>query len=243
MVKTAICDDNEVFLMKFKDIVSTMFSKYHIVSDISAYSSGSLLLQHHTQKPFDIIFLDIDMPRVSGFDVAAALKKKSKYTLFVFVTNHNELIYDSFLFQPLNFITKSSNEIMQQRLITVVRQIKERLIQHKTIILENDIIGKKAVNISDIVYIESNRHNVIYHIKGEKDPITISGSISALQKEYNDCGFIRIHKKYLVNMKHMFNVNISKEYVEFKDHSILSMSRNLRHTVDEAFTQYLRRTS
>ena len=67
MVKTAICDDNEVFLIKFKDILSTMFSKYHIVSDISAYSSGSLLLQHHTQKPFDILFLDIDMPKASSF--------------------------------------------------------------------------------------------------------------------------------------------------------------------------------
>lgn len=243
MVKTAICDDNEVFLMKFKEIIGVMFSKHHIVSDISVYSSGLLLLQHHTQKPFDIIFLDIDMPKVSGFEIATKLKKQSKDTLFVFVTNHNELIYDSFLFQPLNFITKGNDAIMQQRLIAVIRQIKELLIQHKTIILENDMIGKKAISISDIVYIESNRHNVIYHIKGEENPISVSGSISALQTEYNDCGFIRIHKKYLVNMKYMFNVNISKEYVEFKDHSILSMSRNLRHTVDEAFTQYLRRTS
>jgi len=243
MLKLAICDDNSIFVKEFKRLVEAAFLKHDLAVNISDYSSGSLMLDHHRQKQFDVIFLDIDMPRINGFDIASALKEFSNDTLFVFVTNHNELVYDSFAFQPLNFITKGNKDIMLQRLNTVVIQIKEHMLQQKAIILENDHIGKKAVSISDVKYIESSRHNVIYYIKNYPEPIEVPGSISALENEYSELGFVRIHKRYLVNMRHLFNVNISKEYVEFKDHTRLPASRNYKHKADEEFTLYLRKKS
>ena len=241
MIRIAICDDNNIFIKDFKNLVDFVFSSHGLNTVISDFFSGNLLLNHQRQRPFDIIFLDIDMPKINGFDIALALKEEKSETLFVFVTNHNELVYDSFAFQPLNFITKGNKEIMQQRLNTVVSQIKEHLLQQKSIILENDLIGKQAVSISDVIYIESSRHNVIYYIKNYPESIEVPGSISALENEYSKLGFVRIHKRYLVNMRHLFNVNISKEYVEFKDHTRLPASRNYKHKADEEFTLYLRK--
>lgn len=243
MIRVAICDDNSIFVKDFKKYVTAAFSSYDLAIDLCDYSSGSLLLNNQHLKPFDVIFLDIDMPEINGFDIASDLKEESSKTLFVFVTNHNELVYDSFMFQPLNFITKGNKEIMQQRLNTVVEQIKEHIIQQKTIILENELVGRTTVKVSDILYIESNRHNVIFHIKSCEDPITVPGSISMLENEYSELGFVRIHKRYLINMAHLFNINISKEYIEFKNHSKLPVSRNYKHKVNEEFTLYLRKRS
>ncbi len=243
MIRVAICDDNSIFVKDFKKNVTAAFLSHNLAIDLCDYTSGRLLLNNQHLKSFDVIFLDIDMPKLNGFDIASSLKDENGKTLFVFVTNHNELVYDSFMFQPLNFITKGNTEIIQQRLDTVVEQIKEHIIQQKTIILENGSIGRTSVKVSDIIYIESSRHNVIFHIKSCEDPITVPGSISVLENEYSDLGFVRIHKRYLVNMAHLFNINISKEYIEFKNHSTLPVSRNYKHRVNEEFTLYLRKRS
>ena len=106
MIRVVICDDNIVFMNHFKDIVESSLSTYNDDFQISTVSNGNLLLAKHMESEFDIIFLDIDMPDISGFDVAKVLRDNNSRCFLIFITNHSELVYESMDFQPFNFIRK-----------------------------------------------------------------------------------------------------------------------------------------
>ena len=54
--------------------------------------------------------------------------------------------------------------------------------------------------------------------------------------------FVRIHKSFLVNLRHIFNLDKSKDEIIFKKGFRLNMSKNYKQLVDEKLTQYLRKT-
>lgn len=74
MLKIAICDDNSCFLDIFEKYVKVSFEKYSVGFSIYKYTTGTVLLDRHKSAPFDLIFLDIDMPEMTGFDVAEQFK-------------------------------------------------------------------------------------------------------------------------------------------------------------------------
>ena len=160
----------------------------------------------------------------------------------IFVTSHQELVYDSFNFRPLNFICKDPDaDVMKDRLHMVAGQLTDALKQEKTVVLENREQGRISVKLRDVTYIESNSHSIIYHFANNKDTIAVRDSIGEIEEAYRKFDFIRVHKKYIVNLKYVFNVSRSNETVIFKSGSELPMSRGYKNAVDDALTEYLRR--
>lgn len=95
--------------------------------------------------------------------------------------------------------------------------------------------------LRDVTYIESNSHSIIYHFANNKDTIAVRDSIGEIEEAYRKFDFIRVHKKYIVNLKYVFNISRSNETVIFKSGSELPMSRGYKNAVDDALTEYLRR--
>ena len=101
-MKIFICDDEP-------KIMSDISAKVRLAlpeADISEFTSGKFLLEAITENNFDILLLDIDMPEISGLDIAARLTKLENKPLLVFVTSHDELVYDSLQFHPFGFVRK-----------------------------------------------------------------------------------------------------------------------------------------
>lgn len=67
------------------------------------------LLPSHKVKSFQIIFSDLEMPDVDGLHLAAELRKEDQHTLLIFVTNHDELVFQCFQYEVFNFIRKDFN--------------------------------------------------------------------------------------------------------------------------------------
>lgn len=241
MLRVAICDDNKVFVNKMSQVVKYEFIKQNNEDiELETYISSELMYQHHLKKPFDVIFLDIDMPELDGFQLAAKITS-SKDCYIIFVTSHPELVYDSLYFRPLNFITKSNDSFFKEKLHSVVNQLFNEMKQNTTIILENKEIGRVSLKIKSIYYIESNKHYVIYHSE-HKGPIKIRGNIGELETYYSEFDFARIHKSFLVNLRHIFNIDKNKDEIIFKQGFRLNMSKNYKQLADEKLTQYLRKT-
>ena len=229
MLRVAICDDNNVFVNKMSQAVKSEFTRQNNEDiELETYVSSELMFQHHLIKPFDVIFLDIDMPELDGFQLAAKISG-SNDCYIIFVTNHPELVYDSLYFRPLNFITKSNDSFFTEKLHSVVNQLFNEMKQNTIIILENKEVGRVPLQIKSIYYIESSKHYVIYHSE-HNEPIKIRGNIA------------RIHKSFLVNLRHIFNIDRNKDEIIFKQGFRLNMSKNYKQTVDEKLTQYLRKT-
>lgn len=241
MLRVAICDDNNVFVNKMSQAVKSEFTRQNNEDiELETYVSSKLMFQHHLIKPFDVIFLDIDMPELDGFQLAAKISS-SNDCYIIFVTNHPELVYDSLYFRPLNFITKSNDSFFTEKLHSVVNQLFNEMKQNTTIVLENKEVGRISLQLKNIYYIASSKHYVIYHSE-HNEPIKIRGNIGELETCYSKYDFVRIHKSFLVNLRHVFNIDRNKDEIIFKQGFRLNMSKNYKQTVDEKLTQYLRKT-
>lgn len=63
-----------------------------------------------------------------------------------------------------------------------------------------------------------------------------------MEIHFSQYDFARIHKSFLVNLRHIFNIDRNKDEIIFKQGFRLNMSKNYKQTVDEKLTQYLRKT-
>ena len=123
MLKIAVCDDNESFLETLKKIISESARDYFKDINVQCFNNGQRLLNQHKCLFFDVIFLDIDMPEFTGFDVAEILRKQRRDCYIIFVTNHNELVYGSMEFQPFYFIQKSSVSRLNKDVVNVLNKL------------------------------------------------------------------------------------------------------------------------
>lgn len=242
-MRLALCDDNAVFLERFEDYVRKYFSEYFDDLMIYKYTNGVMLLNHHKIKPFDIIFLDIDMPKITGFEIASELKKVNVNSYFVFVTSHSEFVIKCFDFQPFNFIQKDSKDLVLKKLKKIAFQLAQTMRQEEKIVLEDRETGRIAVGLKDVIYIESSGHYVKYHIDKTNTIFQVRASISVLEEQYKSADFIRVQKKFLVNLKHILNIDVSNDAVILKQGIELPLSRSMKISVNEQFTQYLRMMS
>lgn len=92
MIKIAVCDDNEKMLDILNQTIVQEFQKYTNDFSAKSYVNGNLLLDDNNNTPFDVLFLDIDMPQISGFEIAKKLRDEFKQCFIIFITNHSELV-------------------------------------------------------------------------------------------------------------------------------------------------------
>lgn len=241
MIRIAICDDNLPMLQKLEKIISVEFSSYNNDFNVMRFTSGAVMLNEHKLEPFDIIFLDIDMPKLSGFDIAKSLREEFTFCFIIFVTNHAELVYESMDFQPFHFIRKNCPIPLESSISNVARKLMKHMKQKDKVILEDDISGRCAVYIKDIIYIESEKHYIFYHVAKKEMPIRMRSTMKECEKKYSDYDFVRIHKKYLINLRYLAKFDSKNDEILLKViNKKLPMSKNFKENVDERYTVYLR---
>ena len=81
----------------------------------------------------------------------------------------------------------------------------------------------------------------MYHLNNSHKIIKAREKLTELENRLGYKSFVRIHKKYLVNLRYVFNIDLTGEAVILKDKNELPVSRNYKHNVDKELTAYLRR--
>lgn len=107
MIKVAFCDDETKILEDLSVKIKKEFEKINCEIDLYTTENSIRLLEYLKSCPVDILFLDIDMPTISGMDIAEALLNSKIKTLLVFVTGQDALVYKSFKYHPFGFIRKA----------------------------------------------------------------------------------------------------------------------------------------
>ena len=241
MIRIAVCDDNIAILDKLHNIVKEEFLNYTDDFEIRTITSGVVLLNEHIHAPFDVIFLDIDMPKLTGFDVAKKLRDAFSSSFIIFVTSHSELVYESMDFQPFHFIRKNCPIPMKEGISKTIKKLMRHMKQNEKIILEDDVSGRCAVYIREIVYIESDKHYLFYHILNKELSIKIRGTIRECEEKYVPYDFVKIHKRYLINLRFLSDFDNSNNEVTLGAvKTRLPMSKNFKKEVDEKYTLFLR---
>ena len=228
-MKIAVCDDEN----KIVEEITSYIKKDFPMSEVRAYSNGESFLAASEERP-EVLLLDIDMPGISGMEVAAALTREKVSTLIVFVTAHDELVYDSFKYHPFAFVRK---KFLEEELKTVLSDCEKQLVsRNKNFVFQN---ASKLVTLSqnDILYFEGQANYLAIHTTS--DEYKMRSTMAGVEKELEDSDFLRIHKGFLVNLEH---IRVLKtEELELDNGTVLPIGKSYSEAAKKSILKYMRR--
>ena len=111
MLKIAVVDDEIVFVESLINKITAVCEKLNLEFKIDKYSNGFDILENYSK--YHLIFLDIEMPSIDGIATAKRineLKGSAEIPFIVYVTSHDELVFDALKSFPYSFIRKSKIE-------------------------------------------------------------------------------------------------------------------------------------
>lgn len=230
----AICDDERALCNALKEqLINYLEGERGLRIDI--FYSGEELVEGYQRCSYDAVFLDVYMGGISGFETAKILTEKYRDTNIIFFTSNNSLVYDSFDYQPFYFIRKDN---YMEVLPKVLEKLKMDLKQKGGFFLD-DNNGNERVPVGNIYYIESDKHNILIHTT--KYDYEIRRTLTEAQEQLSNYDFIKIHKKYLVNLKFIRKINTVQDKVILTNDVELDISRRSRESVLESYKKYQRR--
>ena len=233
----AICDDDSKFREELKESLSQLLDKTEGVEyNIDEYESGESFIAGCDVSNYDCVFLDLYMAEgaMTGFDTASKLAHKSKDTKIIFLTSNVALVYDSFEYQPFYFLRKDNYVDVLPR---VIKKLKMLLDQNGVFLLGTRGDNER-ISVGSICYITSDMHDI--SIQTTKYCYDMRKTMSEAEKELEPYGFVRIHKKYLVNLRYVKKVNTRDDTVIMYNDVALDMSRRSKADVLEKYRQYQR---
>ncbi|KQW98546.1 LytTR family DNA-binding domain-containing protein [Flavobacterium sp. Root420] len=166
--------------------------------------SGMEAVKMLNENKYDIIFLDINMPVISGVELMELQPNRpltivtTAYSDFALSAYQNDAI--DYLLKPISF-EKFSKAIEKARTYYSGKNIKkentatERTLSHRA---NGQMIDTL---LADILYIESLGNYMKLYSKKLKSPIIIYGSLSSINDEINSNDFVQVHRSYIVNTK------------------------------------------
>jgi DNA-binding LytR/AlgR family response regulator len=167
------------------------------------------------EEKIDLVFLDIQMPQLTGMQLLQTLNTKPA---IVFTTAYRDYAPEAFEVDAMDYLVKP---ISQERFLKAVDKFYERFRSDKTslgnkaeeaIFIRSDRVQHK-VNRSMILYIES-LDNYVKVVLRDKTIITRE-TITSLEKRLSPPDFVRIHRSFIVNAKHI--QTLSQESVRMAD--------------------------
>lgn len=204
MIKIGICDDEAEFRKTEIETLSRVLNDgfEYLTYEICEFETGEQLLSYYVKDDLDIILLDIEMGKEHGFDVASKLMNIRKDTRIIFITSHENLVFDSFVCRPLGFVRK---RIFEQEIIMVMSRIIKSLVNDKKVIVLGEGKDNYQLLFDEIRMIDSYKHNVIVSIEG--NDITLRDRLTRFENCLTDEGFVKVNKGCLVNMKYIKKID------------------------------------
>ncbi|QKF77799.1 DNA-binding response regulator [Arcobacter defluvii] len=210
-MKVMIVDDEKLALDRLKRLLNE-----NGIEDITEFNNPVVALKEITKTKFDVVFLDISMPNISGFELADSIINIEPKTFIVFQTAYEEFALKAFQSGGMGYLVKpiESNDIKN-----ILEKI--RLFKSSNVDESKKILGKRGdklylIDINEIYYIKADLDEVIIRIK-EADAY-VRRKIGDLETLLNGKNFFRIHRSYIVNVdkiKSMRSVEQSKLEISF----------------------------
>lgn len=247
MLKIAVCDDDKIMLDCVCERISEECRRQDAEIYVDKFSSGKDFLNANKTEPYDVVFLDIRMPDIGGFDVAAEIRKLSDKAYIIFITNENTLVYDSFNFQPFDFIPKTipteisgnnSSNFLENRIASVISRLLNRISSAKTLCLTLPYNKKISLNIADIQVVQSVRNYAEYIITG-REPVRIRAKLDDIERGLDKHLFARTHKSFIINMNFIKDIDSHSMNVTLSDGKIIPISKTYKRDFETAYIDFL----
>ena len=242
MVKAIIVDDEKFCIEVLEELLAAHCPEIEVVSSCQSAEDGMVSIRNHQPE---IVFLDIEMPRMNGFDM---LKKLLPFHFdVIFTTAYDNYAIRAFKYSALDYLLKpiDSDDLKAavekymhpktQRnysaqidlLVENIRQLNPSLIHRIAI---PTVEGLIMLPIKDIIYCEANSSYTIIHLV-KKEKIVSAKTLKEYEEILEAHNFFRVHNSHLINLNYVEKyVKGDGGYVIMSDESTIGVSRGRKES-------------
>lgn len=212
---------SHVSRVDFLDLQETFVDPFKAITYLGKYS-------------VDLIFLDINMPDISGFEF---LKHLSNNPVIIFTTAHSEYAIQSYEVEAIDYLLKPFDF---SRFLLAVTKAKNKLSENvppslnKEFLFLNMGLSKRKVLIDDILYIESDGNYVNYFTK--KGKLMVRASIKETMGILSPSLFVQTHRSFIVSLRWVEKIEDNHIYISDKEIPIGSTYKNKFLKLIDTFT-------
>lgn len=199
-IRILLCDDDIGFMQSVQFIIEKDFPNKFILDQVTDENFS-------LSNAYDVYFIDIEMPKISGFEIAKLIKKKNPKAFLIFLTTHEELSMQGYEYQAFRFISKHKlNTTLDKTLSAIIYEISKN----------NEFISaKREDGIVDSVFIVD-----VIIIMAEGNYLTLLAlehtyrkriKLKELAMKVDLSKFICTERGILVNVRHIIQYN-QKQY-------------------------------
>ena len=239
MISFAVCDDDFIFgnelWKKIHMLCAKKVSEDIECTVIPTFSSAKSVLEYLNSASIDVLFLDIDMPEMSGFQLASKLCKEHPDMLILFVSFFDDFVYASFDYSPFRFLRKSH---IDDELENAFDKVMLKLLEDKNALTFNTVDGEQTVLLKDVLFIESAKNYYLVNLSSGEQ-MRCRGTLSQLEEQIKNFDFSRIQSSYIVNLNH---IECVKNNTAFMDNGYdIPISRRKIDAFQKQYLKFTRR--
>ena len=217
-MRCIIIDDEPLALELLEDFISKIPFLELVGSCSSGFEASSIL----QEKKVDLIYTDIEMPDFSGIDFIKSLDYKP---MFIFTTAYSHYAVEGFNLNAIDYLVKpipfhrflKATTRAQNLLKLKVEEeivVKNQEAPQEFIFVKSEYENLK-INLADIKYIESLKDYIKIYTTKEKPILTLS-SLKSFEEKLGKTNFIRVHKSFIVALKHIYSVQRNRIIIDDK---------------------------
>ena len=245
MINTLIIDDEVQSRESLRSYLNIYCPDVNLVDEAENVENGIRKIKKY--KP-DLVFLDVQMPDGTGFDLLNRFPERNFKTIFV--SAYDQYAIKAFKFSAIDFLLKP---VSSDELISAIKKLdlthEVRLLNKKIdLLLQNRGSFKKIalpsmdeilfVQISDIVRCESDANYTVFHLKDGQKKV-----VSRTLKEYDEMlsgmGFCRVHHSQLVNLSYVTKyIKGEGGQLVLNNDDVIDVARRRKEALMERLIQY-----
>lgn len=244
LVKAYIIDDDQASLNLLKKMLEDNYS----VEVIGYSNSPEKGIEEVTENVPDILFLDIEMPNLTGLEVATAIASQIPQDIkIVFYTGYEKYMIDAIRHQAFDYLLKPlqaadlsiiMNRYYENRLNNIHQAAMYPVQVEQPILVINSANEHLTLKTNDIAYFRYNLTKKVWEIiRTDNNVFTLRHRTSADVILAHSKSFAQIHKRFIVNINHINKIQDNICYLSgtLSDVTELKISKNYKRNLMDSF--------
>ena len=230
-MKIEVCEDENVFSEQLVEYINEWAKSKSVFVEIFTYiSAEKFLYEWEDSEDYDIVFLDIKLGKMSGMDLAKIIRKTNNDLPIVFATNMKEYVIKGYSVSAMQYLLKP---VKKDDCFNCLNRILQSNKTKKYYLL-NDLEKTVKIPTSDIIYIRMFSHTATMVTSAKE--YEFRKTISQLLADLDDKLFVKCHKSYIINIRHVESV--SKNYAVMSNGEEIPLSKDSAIEINDMFIKY-----
>lgn len=198
MYRIAIVEDDRGFIEELKGYLGQYEKEEGQEFEISVFYDGAEILENYAPK-YDLILLDIEMPKVNGMDAAEKIREADENVVLMFITNLAQYAIRGYSVGALDFVMKPiTYYTFSMKMKRALKRVQKKELPSILLTLPD---GVKKLEVRQIYYLEIQNRMLYYHT--DEGDFVVRGTMQSAESTLPSNVFSKCNHWYLVNLMHV----------------------------------------